>query len=105
MEPHELDQEQDLCSLAAPRREPLDSAVFRWGVPLCLLVGTPWYLPQDLATRQYGGLPLWTWISLVSALALAVVTATAALGSWSDEELPDGTADATPDTSGDERLD
>ena len=47
-----------------------------------LLAGIPWYWPESLAMRLFWGVPLWAWATMGSALAIAMLTAWAAMRWW-----------------------
>lgn len=71
---------------AAPRREPIRTRWFLPTVAILLVLNVPWYLPSESAARTMAGLPLWCWMALATSLLLSIVTATAALTSWRDED-------------------
>ncbi len=82
--------------MATPFREPVSK---RWFVPAVLAliaVATPWYLPLDVATRFWHGLPVWVWVALSCALGLSVLTCYGALALWRDANPQEGSADAVP---------
>ena len=59
----------------------------RWFLPVVLailVVSVPWYLPSAIGDRLALGLPVWTWITILCGLLLAVVTAFASLRLWRD---------------------
>ncbi len=67
-----------------PADEPLRH---RWFLPVVvaiLVVSVPWYLPSSIGDRLALGLPVWTWITILCGLLLAVVTAFASLRLWRD---------------------
>ena len=51
-------------------------------VLILLLAGIPWYWPESVAMRLYWGVPLWAWATMGSALAIAMLTAWAAMRWW-----------------------
>ena len=71
-----------------PAHEPLQHRWFLPAVLTILTLSVPWYLPHELGDRLVGGLPLWTWITVVCSAALATVTAWASLRLWHNG--PDG---------------
>ena len=77
-----------LWSAIRPADEPLRHRWFLPTVVVILVLSVPWYLPAKIGDRLVGGLPLWTWITVVCATALAAVTAWASLRLWRNE--PDG---------------
>ena len=68
-----------------PQDEPIRRKWFLPSVALLLAVNIPWYLPDDVAARFWGGLPVWTWIALGSAAGIGFVTALVCLLAWNDE--------------------
>jgi hypothetical protein len=76
----------DLWASIEPVKEPVRTRWYLPSVLALLVVGTPWYLPHSIADRLVGGLPLWTMISLASAVGLAGVISLAALSAWNDRE-------------------
>ncbi len=75
-------------SVIRPADEPIRHRWFLPTVVVILTLSVPWYLPPETGDRLVGGLPLWTWITVVCGAALAVVTAWASLRLWRNE--PDG---------------
>lgn len=67
-----------------PADEPLRHRWFLPAVVAILVVSVPWYLPSSVGDRLVGGLPVWTWVTIVCGLALAAVTAYASLQLWRD---------------------
>ena len=67
-----------------PVDEPLRHRWFLPTVVVILIVSVPWYLPPSVGDRLAGGLPVWTWITILCGLALAGVTAFASLRLWRD---------------------
>lgn len=67
-----------------PADEPLRHRWFLPAVVAILIVSVPWYLPPSVGDRLAGGLPVWTWITILCGLALALVTAFASLRLWRD---------------------
>lgn len=51
-----------------------------------LLAGIPWYRSADVQDPLVGGIPLWAWITIGSAIAIAALTAWAALCLWPGED-------------------
>ena len=85
-----------------PADEPLRHRWFLPAVVLILAVSVPWYLPPSVGGRLAAGLPIWTWITIVCGLALAVITAFASLRLWRDGAGEGGDAandDASPAAS------
>ncbi len=74
-----------LWSAIRPADEPLRHRWFLPAVVVILTLSVPWYLPSETGDRLVGGLPLWTWITVVCAAALAAVTAWASLCLWRNE--------------------
>ncbi len=74
-----------LWSAIRPADEPIRHRWFLPTVVVILTLSVPWYLPSELGDRLVGGLPLWTWITVVCAAALAAVTAWASLRLWRNE--------------------
>lgn len=79
-----------------PADEPLRHRWFLPAVVLILAISVPWYLPPSVGGRLAAGLPVWTWITIVCGLALAVVTAFASLRLWRDEADEGGEAANDP---------
>ena len=74
-----------------PADEPLRHRWFLPAVVAILIVSVPWYLPPSVGDRLALGLPVWTWVTILCGLALAVVTAFASLRLWRDgEDVADG---------------
>ena len=67
-----------------PADEPLRHRWFLPAVVAILVVSVPWYLPSSVGDRLALGLPVWTWITILCGLLLAVVTAFASLRLWRD---------------------
>ena len=67
-----------------PADEPLRHRWFLPAVVAILIVSVPWYLPSSVGDRLALGLPVWTWITILCGLALAMVTAFASLRLWRD---------------------
>ncbi len=67
-----------------PADEPMRHRWFLPAVVVILIVSVPWYLPSSVGDRLALGLPIWTWVTIVCGLALAVVTAFASLRLWRD---------------------
>ena len=69
-----------------PRREPLNWRPFVPSVLVLLALNVPWWLPEGLGASLLLGLPLFVWTALLTSLALAALTAWAALRHWQDDE-------------------
>lgn len=85
----EYSDQQDeaaLWSAIEPRGEPVRTRWYLPSVLLLLVIGTPWYLPHAIADRLVAGLPVWTLISLATAVGLSCVVAVASLVAWRDTE-------------------
>ncbi len=67
-----------------PADEPMRHRWFLPAVVAILIVSVPWYLPPSVGDRLALGLPVWTWVTILCGLALAVVTAFASLRLWRD---------------------
>ncbi len=67
-----------------PEDEPVRHRWFLPAVVVILIVSVPWYLPPSVGDRLAGGLPVWTWVTILCGLALAAVTAFASLRLWRD---------------------
>ncbi len=67
-----------------PVDEPLRHRWFLPAVAAILAVSVPWYLPDAVGNRLIGGLPLWTWVTVICGAALAGLTAYASLRLWRD---------------------
>lgn len=72
----------------SPRLEPLRTRWFPVAALVALVASVPWYLPVEMASRAYGGLPLWVWMTLASSAVLSTVTSLAALRAWRDDDQP-----------------
>lgn len=61
-----------------------------WIVLLILLVlSIPWYWPEDRIRPFIVGMPLWAFVSLVTSLLFAAVTAWVILRGWKDDKQPE----------------
>ncbi len=67
-----------------PADEPMRHRWFLPAVVAILIVSVPWYLPSSVGDRLALGLPVWTWVTILCGLALAMVTAFASLRLWRD---------------------
>ena len=67
-----------------PADEPMRHRWFLPAVVAILVVSVPWYLPSSIGGRLVLGIPVWTWITILCGLLLAVVTAFASLRLWRD---------------------
>ena len=76
--------DEEFWRVVAPAREPLRTRWFPVGAAVALVVSVPWYLPVEIASRSFAGLPLWVWITLASSATLAAITSLASFRSWRD---------------------
>ena len=84
----EYENERDadlLWTEICPADEPTRHGWFLPTVAIILILSVPWYLPRGVGDRLVRGLPLWAWITVVCAAALAVVTSWASLRLWRNE--------------------
>jgi polyferredoxin len=58
-------------------------------VLVLLLAGIPWYRNADTQDPLIGGIPLWAWVTIATAVAIAALTAWAALRMWPDSDGDD----------------
>ncbi len=68
-------------------KEPIQ---FKWiwiVLGIIVLIGVPWYLPQGSIYPIILGLPYWTFISLVSTIALAFFLNYVVKNYWDMEEI------------------
>ncbi|MEM1247396.1 MAG: hypothetical protein AAGA81_16880 [Acidobacteriota bacterium] len=77
---------EEFWQVVAPTLEPLRTRWFPVGAILALLASVPWYLPSDLASRDFAGLPFWVWMTLISSAVLAALNSLASFRSWRDAE-------------------
>ncbi len=80
------DRDDDLLwATIRPDSEPTRRRAFLPAVLALVVLSIPWYLPAQVASRTYGGLPLWVWITLGASATLAALTSWASLRWWSDD--------------------
>lgn len=91
---HDEAASEEFWQVMRPRREPLRWRPFLPVVLLLLVFNVPWWLPDRLGSSIVVGLPLFVWSALATSLALAIVTAWAALRHWDDDEPGDGAGDS-----------
>lgn len=78
--------DDELWSVVRPASEPTGQRWFLVTALVAVVFGAPWYLPAELEARVLSGLPLWVWISLASAVVLALVSSVAAARFWQDDD-------------------
>ena len=76
-----------------PADEPMRHRWFLPAVVAILIVSVPWYLPPSVGDRLALGLPVWTWVTILCGLLLAVVTSFASLRLWRDGSDAAGSED------------
>lgn len=61
----------------------------RWAslVLLSILLGIPWYWPEDNFGWQAWLVPGWVWVTLVAAIVLSVLVVWGALRGWPEEPI------------------
>ena len=91
---HDEAASEEFWSTIRPRREPLGWRPFVPSVLVLLALNVPWWLPDRLGSSIVLGLPLFVWTALATSLALAVVTAWAALRHWDDDDEDGGAGEA-----------
>ena len=87
----------EFWSVATPFEEPLSSRWFIPSIVALVAIATPWYLPEDVASRFWQGLPVWVWITLASSFGLSVLICYSALFLWRDR-APDSESTGSEST-------
>ena len=61
----------------------------KWFLPVLIafiVISIPWYRTAGESGSIIGGLPVWIWVSLASALGVSIVTAVGILLFWKDSD-------------------
>ena len=86
--------DEEFWETARRGTEPSDSRWFFPAVIFLLVLATPWYLPESVAARQFGGLPVWVWQALAGALSISGLTAYGAFRLWREDASVEGSPSA-----------
>ena len=78
--------EDELWRSMTPESEPTRVRLFLPLVLVIVVLSVPWYLPGELASRVYSGLPVWVWCTLAASACLSTLTCWASLRWWRDED-------------------
>ena len=78
--------DDELWRSLEPTKEPTRVRLFLPLVLIIVVMSVPWYLPPELSSRTYSGLPVWVWCTLAASACLSAVTCWASLRWWRDEE-------------------
>lgn len=78
--------DDELWSSMEPKREPVRARLFLPLLLVILIFSVPWYLPEEIARRSFGGLPLWVWTTLLCSAGVSCLTCWASLFWWDDED-------------------